>query len=60
MSKSAKVPQALEARMASNLSSSFKGESQASLFLILSFYFDIQNATTPLSFEKGKQKQQLP
>lgn len=60
MSKSAKVPQALEARMASNLSSSFKGESQASSFLMLSFYFDIQNATTPLSFEKDKQKQQLP
>ena len=60
MSKSAKVPQALEVRTASHLSSSFKGESQASLFLLLSFYFDIQNATTQLSFEKDEQKQQLP
>jgi hypothetical protein len=60
MSKSSKVPQALEVRTASRLAFSFKGESQASLFLLLSFYFDIQNATAQLSFEKDKQKQQLP
>lgn len=39
----------------SHLSSSFKRESQTSLFLLLSFYFDLPNATAQLSFERDRQ-----